>query len=402
MGDPRERCGVGHSIKILVVISHYLPGYKAGGPIRTIANMVDWLGDEYIFYVVTSDRDLGSRHPYATLKQGAWQPVGKAQVLYLAPARMHLFAWCRLLNSLDYDLLYLNSFFSNLSMTTMFARWLGLIPSHPTVLAPRGQFSPGALALKGFKKHPYIFLARCLGLYDDIIWHASSNYEANDLRSVFGTSIDQGTSPIWVAPNLPNRALCKGNPAGERTKQAGTAKIVFLSRIARKKNLDVALRFLSHLTSEVRFDIYGPIEDASYWQECQALIDQLPENIQVSYSGDVPPDQAVHILSQYHLLLLPTRGENFGHVILESLCAGCPVLTSDQTPWRDLADKHAGWDIPLPESARFHGALEELVSMDNSTFQHWSQSAREYGRAFAQNASVIDANRELFRRALGR
>ena len=45
---------------ILSFAGHYLPGYKAGGPIRSIANMVDQLGDEFDFRIVAGDRDLGS------------------------------------------------------------------------------------------------------------------------------------------------------------------------------------------------------------------------------------------------------------------------------------------------------------------------------------------------------
>ncbi len=50
-------------ITILAFIGHYLPGYKAGGPIRTLENMVDALGDEFEFRIVTSDRDLGDGDP---------------------------------------------------------------------------------------------------------------------------------------------------------------------------------------------------------------------------------------------------------------------------------------------------------------------------------------------------
>jgi hypothetical protein len=34
-------------LKIMTFVGSYLPGYKAGGPIRTLANIVDRLGDEF-------------------------------------------------------------------------------------------------------------------------------------------------------------------------------------------------------------------------------------------------------------------------------------------------------------------------------------------------------------------
>jgi hypothetical protein len=50
--------------RVLVLLPTYLPGYLAGGPIRSIANMVDALGDEFEFRIVTSDRDHKARTPY--------------------------------------------------------------------------------------------------------------------------------------------------------------------------------------------------------------------------------------------------------------------------------------------------------------------------------------------------
>jgi len=385
-----------HMKRVLVVTGHYLPGYKAGGPIRTLANTIEWLGDEFQFYILTADRDFGDCQPYPNIECGTWQRVGKAQVLYLSPQELGRFAWKRLLRTLRYDLIYLNSFFSPLTRKTLFLRCTGQIPEKPVVLAPRGQFSPGALSLKSLKKRLYISLAKHAGLYSKIIWQASSDYEKKDILSIFGSDI------IWVAPNLPPRQFDKVTSGQRPIKQAGSARIIFLSRIARNKNLDEALRFLANVDGKVQFDIYGPIEDRSYWQECQTLINRLPANVRVDYRGMVAHEQVLEIFSQYHLFLFPTRGENFGHAVLESLRAGCPVLISDQAPWRNLEEKKAGWDVPLSEPKRFLAALNKLISMDNPTLEQWSQSAREYGKAFAENPNLVEANRRLFLRALAR
>ena len=74
-------------LRILTVVPNYLPGYEAGGPIRTIANMVEWFGDEFTFLIITADRDLGDTQPYTDIRVNEWQRVGKAQVCYLSPPR---------------------------------------------------------------------------------------------------------------------------------------------------------------------------------------------------------------------------------------------------------------------------------------------------------------------------
>ena len=67
---------------VLVLTSHYLPGYKAGGPIRTIRNLVAALGDEFDFRIVTSDHDFGERRTFPSIATGGWNRVEAASVFY--------------------------------------------------------------------------------------------------------------------------------------------------------------------------------------------------------------------------------------------------------------------------------------------------------------------------------
>ena len=55
--------------------------------------------------------------------------------------------------------------------------------------------------------------------------------------------------------------------------------------------------------------------------------------------------QKIHIFDNHDVLVLPTRSENFGIVILESLSRGLPVLTTNHTPWNIIQDNNAGWII---------------------------------------------------------
>ncbi len=174
-------------MKVLILSGYYLPGYKAGGPIRTLANMVDRLGDEFQFKIVTADRDFEDTKAYPGIKIDGWNRVGKAEVFYMPLKKRSLRCFRRLLCSTDYDILYLNSFFSpQFTIKPLILRRLRLIPDRRLVIAPRGEFSPGALGLKSFKKRAYMTVAKALGLYKDIVWHASSKHEEVDIRHWFG------------------------------------------------------------------------------------------------------------------------------------------------------------------------------------------------------------------------
>lgn len=379
-------------IRILTFIGCYLPGYKAGGPIRTITNMVDRLGDEFQFRIITADHDLGDTKAYPGIKTDDWNSVGKADVFYMSPKMRSLKGFKKILCFTEYDAIYLNGFFSpHFTIKPLLLRRLGLIPDKPLILAPRGEFSPGALGLKSLKKRVYLLAAKAFGLYRGAAWQASSEYEEADIRQQFGRSV-----PVGVAPDLPPMVHSSDELPPKSEKAAGSLKIIFLSRISRKKNLDGALKMLNELKRDVQFNIYGPMEDKAYWAECQKIIGDLPENIEVRYCGSVEYNKVVTVMREHDLFFFPTLGENFGHVILEALISGCPPLLSDQTPWRDLEKKGVGWDLPLEHPEQFQAILQKCVDMDQGEYSKWSKRAREYGTQVTQDDGTVEMNRQLF------
>lgn len=388
-------------MKILTLADYFLPGFKAGGPIRTIANMVERMGPEYEFLIFTRDRDLGATSSYPGVQVNAWNTLKTARVFYAAPGLgryRHLF---RVLRSEGHDVLYLNSFFSwRSTLLPLLLVRLGLARKVPAVLAPRGEFSKGALGLKAAKKRLYMLLTRALGLYGSITWQASSDDEAKDIHR----AMKPGDGKVIVAPNLlpvPAGDLVDSGGYERRPRCRGALRVVFLSRISPMKNLDFLLRVLKGIDAELTLDIYGPTEDVPYWEKCVQLIAELPSNILVDYRGAVSAENVSDVFRQYDLFVFPTRGENFGHVIIESLNVGTPVLLSDRTPWRadpdgaievvDLDDQHA-W---LEAISRWCRASTEVILQRR-------RAANLYARRVSTSDQAIGMNRRLFEHALGR
>lgn len=364
---------------------------------RTLANMAERLGDQFAFRIITRDRDAGDAAAYPGCCPGTWQSVGQADVMYLSSKLCAFHAMRRIINQTEHDVLYLNSFFTPVfTIQPLVLRRLGLIRNSPVILAPRGEFSPGALQIRKQKKLAYIRLAQMLGIYHNVIWQASSDLEKCDIHRWFGN-----TARVHLAPNL-GTGLDESTTLTTRRKGPGHLSIAFLSRVCRKKNVDGALRLLAKLRGQVTFDIFGPRKDLAYWNECQHLISQMPPNVKVEARGPIPHHQVLEVLQQYHLFLFPTHGENFGHVILESLLAGCPVLLSDQTPWRGLADKGVGWDLSLDAPEQIRHVLQYCIDMGDEEFQEMSQRAREYGRSVVEAPETVERNRALFHDTISR
>lgn len=379
---------------LMTFVERYLPGFKGGGPLRTISSMAELLADEFTFRVVTHDRDVGDQQPYPGMSPGRWNLVGCAEVMYLPPSGRSFLDLARLLRNTAHDVVYLNSFFSpDFTIRPLVLRRLGIRRRTPVVLAPRGEFSPEALALKGTKKRSYIAAAKASRLYDGLYWQASSEFEAEEIRRLVGPD-----PRIHVAGDLASGLRASAYPG--TMKIAGELRLIFVSRVVPKKNLLGAIDCLAEVIGKVELVVVGPLEDAAYWAECVRRTRRLPSNVTFRYAGAVPHAEVGAAFRKHHVLLLPTLGENFGHVILEALLSGLPVITSDATPWRNLASLNAGMDLPLGSTEALRNAVQMFVDMDESRFATWRSGALRLGAARLHDQATIAANRALFHEVL--
>ncbi|CAK8723167.1 MAG: Glycosyltransferase involved in cell wall bisynthesis [Candidatus Electronema aureum] len=382
-------------MKIFVFTSCYLPGFKAGGPIRTIVNMVDRLGNELEFFIMTRDRDLNSEVPYSDIKINEWNYVGKARVFYASPDIFSVQGIAALLRQTPYDVLYLNSFFCPHSTgIPVLLKWLGCIPKTPVIIAPRGEFSAGALAIKGFKKQNYIAVVKALGLYKDFIWQASSLLETEDIRKNIGE-----ISMVHVAQDLLSlQQHIDTSSHIEIRRKSGKLRLVFLSRISPIKNLDYLLDVLTKVSVPVQLSIYGPLEDIDYWAQCTSIISRLPPHVSITYCGELIPQDVSAAFSAHDLFVFPTQGENFGHVIFEALNAGTAVVVSNQTPWSPDPDG-AVEVLPLADVQVWVDAIERWAGFSVDEFTKHREAAHRYAWLHLNDTSILESNRQLFKTA---
>jgi glycosyltransferase involved in cell wall biosynthesis len=381
--------------RILVLLGCYLPGFRSGGPVRTISCMVEALAPFFDFRIVTLNHDSGSTEIYDSVQTHAWNQVGSAQVYYIPNWSVALVQ--RIAKEVEPHLIYLNGFFATSSIYGLLARNLGKLPDVPFILATRGDLAGGALGLKTPKKRAYMAFARLFNLYKDLRWHASSEREKSEMLSQlqsFGLSSDQ----VLVAPDLGSGYASVATPRPQ--KLSGIARFVTLSRITRMKNLPFTLDRLAELHGDVSLDIFGPVEDRELWSECERKLAALPKNVTVNYKGAVEPDRVLGEMSQRHFFILPTLGENYGHVIIEAAASGCPVIISDRTQWSGLEQKNVGWDISLDDPSRWRSLLQSCVDMSEEQYESMAESASRFGRAVMESRENLEANVDLFRRAI--
>ncbi|MGC9337945.1 MAG: glycosyltransferase, partial [Candidatus Cloacimonadia bacterium] len=104
-------------------------------------------------------------------------------------------------------------------------------------------------------------------------------------------------------------------------------------------------------------------------------------------------------MAEHDLFFFPTHGENFGHVINEALSVGTPVLISNRTPWRDLEERQAGWDLSLSNEEKIINVVEFCCSMPSQEFFKYNKGAYSFIASSVKSTGAIEANRKIFKEA---
>ena len=370
---------------ILISIDWFLPGTDSGGPVRSCANFIAHLSQDFNFYVITRDTDYCANHPYTSIESNAWNTLENgAKVYYCSSDRVANTHLTKLFKEKTFDTIYINGVYS---------WYFSILPllvfkNHPRVIvASRGMLNPQAFSVKPLKKRVYLALAKTFGLYNMVHFHATNTQEKEHVLHLFGKN-----TSVKVAPNMP-RVLKVAFT--ERTKSS-VPSFINLARISPEKGtLKMFEAFLS-IKTPVTLDLYGPVYDQPYWDTCLSVIQKLPSWVKVTYKGIANSQEVPELLKAYDFFIMLSEGENFGHAILEAFSAGVPVIISNKTPWSGLQEKNTGWDIDTNNTNLLDQVLNQACDMSSKEYTQMSKTAYNFANQFVNDTQLLKSNRSLF------
>ncbi|MEO8960697.1 MAG: glycosyltransferase [Ginsengibacter sp.] len=349
--------------KIFITIPWFLPAFRAGGPIQSVANLVKEYQDGVEYYIFCGDTDLNGAE-LEDIETDKWIKYNDhTHVWYAGPENISD-ALVKQVEQRKPAILFIIGMFSwhfNI-VPMMFCNGVRKI------LSTRGMLHPGALSQKKWKKKTYLRLFKLLEYHYKVAFHATDKDEANYIRKYFGHA------KIFVASNFPNKiSFLPLIP-----KDSGKLILLTIALISPMKNILKVMEALASVTGEIEYHIFGPIKDEEYWDRCREKMKLLPPNINVFYHREIEPHRVREALLEAHVFILPSKSENFGHSIYEALSAGRPVITSNYTPWNNLSEANAGKNVSIEGITELVDAIHFFAEMDYDTMQTWSRGAHNY------------------------
>jgi glycosyltransferase involved in cell wall biosynthesis len=120
-------------------------------------------------------------------------------------------------------------------------------------------------------------------------------------------------------------------------KERSDFRFIHVSNMDYQKNFEDVLRAFHILVQKnraVSLEVYGPVHDSVL-----KLTDSLSLGGIVVYRGEVTHDRIALAMQEAEALILYSRYETFGNVIIEANACGLPVIVSDHPVFREIVEE---------------------------------------------------------------
>lgn len=320
-------------MKILQINASYKPAYIYGGPTRSVSKLSEELVKATCTVAV-----------FTTTANGRQELPASAQPVMIDGVTVHyfkrvtkdhthfspalLFALWR--QARNYNVIHIHAWWNTVSVLSCL---IAIMRRVPVVISPRGTLSNYSFQNKNafYKKGIHYLLGK--RLLNKSFIHVTSIHEKNRLVKLVRPKA------FFTIPNFIQLPL---SPPFKRNKQTDKLKLLFLSRIDKKKGLDILFRALPAINFPYHLTIAGD-GDPTYIAQLKQIAEGNGSSDQVTWIG-FQDKHKFEVLNNHDLLVLPSHDENFGNVVIESLSVGTAVLISKQVGLAQyVSENNLGW-----------------------------------------------------------
>jgi glycosyltransferase involved in cell wall biosynthesis len=350
-------------MKIVQVISHYVPAYRFGGPLQ----VAHALGREMVArghevsVCCTNQLD-----PSRDLDVSVDEPVDVEGVQVYYERVPFLRRWgysprlgrraAELVATADAVLVHAHF---------QYANWVGAKVARrarkPYMIFAHGSLKRASLqASSGLVKRLYLSLLERANLVE--ARHVAFNAEEEMEDSLFanrGIVLPNGIAPSDFGILPPRGAFRSRNPEWE-----GRTVFLFLGRIdIRQKAVDVIVQAFARLASRdstALLVLAGPSEGADT-ETVRAMIIERGLQSRVIFLGLVSGKAKLELLRDADVFLMPSRYEGLSIALLEAMASELPVILSDRAGLHRQVVRHGCGVVVQPEAESTAEAMNKML-----------------------------------------
>ena len=244
---------------------------------------------------------------------------------------------------------------------------LALLFKKKIIITPMGCFDEWSLSQKKIKKKIALYFYQIFLLNRVDVIHITSDQEKVNLQKICNNKniimIPHGTDPVVIE--------------SKKFFQGTKKKAIFFSRLHKKKGIEELVdSWLNIKNNDWELHIYG----FDYDGYNELLKKKIKNNKSISIFGPIL-SKNYELFKKYDFMILPSRSENFGFVVLEAMQCGLPVLTTNGTPWHIIEKDNAGWIIDK-NLAELESKIKEIFSLPKEEFEKKSAAAINFSKSF--------------------
>ncbi len=146
----------------------------------------------------------------------------------------------------------------------------------------------------------------------------------------------------------------------------GAIVIGYLSSIRPEKGLDLLVDAVRRVAGTadltIEFRIAGQVVDAPWWESLRPKLQNMPDNVQCSYVGELDRDAKSVFLCACHIFCLPSRlPECRAMAALEAMACGCAVIGPNDGIFSEILADGAGLLFQTSSLLSLSAAIDTLI-----------------------------------------
>ena len=146
-------------------------------------------------------------------------------------------------------------------------------------------------------------------------------------------------------------------------KDQSIVSFIFCGEISKRKGVDIIFDAMnlcdSNFNKQIKFDVYGNYKES----EKDFFLEKFSNSKSINFQGWLEPELLTQKLKEFDVLILPSRREPFGRIVIEALSSGLFVITQNSVgASKDIDENYLSATFSENNFRELNSLIKDIVS----------------------------------------